>query len=41
MLSEGGPMPADDFPTHDPNFPDVDPRTGDERQTTDENGDPL
>lgn len=34
------PLPAP-FPEHDPNGPDVDPATGDERETTDENGDPL
>lgn len=25
----------DGFPPHDPDFPDVDPATGDERETTD------
>lgn len=39
-LVEELPLPAP-FPEHDPNFSDVDPRTGDERETTDENGDPL
>lgn len=28
------PMPTEEFPPHDPNFPDVDPVSGDERETT-------
>lgn len=30
-----------DFPPHDPDYPDVDPATGDERETTDEDGNPV
>lgn len=29
------PFLEDDEPEHDPDFPDVDPATGDERETTD------
>lgn len=29
------------FPPHDPNIPDVDPVTGDERETTGPDGQPL
>lgn len=34
-------MPAHPFPPHDGQGPDVDPVTGDERETTDEFGRPL
>lgn len=37
-MSDTEPTP---FPPHDPDFPDVNPATGDERETTDENGNPL
>lgn len=31
----------DSFPPHDPRYPDVDPATGDERETSDAEGRPL